>query len=253
MGLLGFLAGSLTSARITSRMDAITLVLSLAYALAASAFDLKERRIPNSLNYAGIALAVAAAVLGNANLVLFAAFSAAAYAFSYLLYRLGAWAGGDAKFFTALSMLLLAGFPTPVTVMALFILGALISVPLALAWRFKFNATLPISRVKPGDLPQVSYYLVGGQAVSWSPLNIGRMMAAVRTADLSALNAPRGMLLASASRARGLTAGEISALKEAGVKDLPLRRTMAFAPMLAAAYVMLVLGVLRWLIALKLA
>ncbi|MCX6767801.1 MAG: prepilin peptidase [Candidatus Micrarchaeota archaeon] len=77
----------------------------LVFAALATAYDLRERRIPDVLNFFFLACAAALAFFhfngAPAACALFAAFVAAAFAFAYLVYRLGAWAGGDVKFFTA--------------------------------------------------------------------------------------------------------------------------------------------------------
>ncbi len=65
-------------------------------------FDLRERRIPNQLNYFFLFAAFSLSLAFNKLGFSFVIFATAAFVFSYLLYYLGAWAGGDAKFFTAL-------------------------------------------------------------------------------------------------------------------------------------------------------
>lgn len=80
---------------------AYKLVFAVAFIALASYFDLRQRRVPNALTLPVIAIGVAANAYSNAGQeYYFALFFA--FAFSYVLYRLGAWAGGDAKFFTAL-------------------------------------------------------------------------------------------------------------------------------------------------------
>jgi len=83
----------------------IAAVLFLAFSAAATAYDLRERRIPNILNYAFLLAAAGLAYWSGYGLG-YAAFVAASFCFAYLVYRLGAWAGGDAKFFTALTAFL---------------------------------------------------------------------------------------------------------------------------------------------------
>ncbi len=79
-----------------------TVWAALLLTLAASLTDIRERRIPNKLTYPFIALGILNIVL-RPDLIFFAALG---ILFSYALYRLGVWAGGDAKLFFALSLLL---------------------------------------------------------------------------------------------------------------------------------------------------
>ncbi len=235
-------------------MDFLFIFLSLAYAAIAAAWDLSSRRIPDALNLAGVVIAVIAAVLSGTSLLPFAALSVAAFAFAYVLYRLGAWAGGDAKFFTALCMFLFSAAASPLVIIALFLTAALFSLALLLLiGGFSLRHSKPIGKVVPGDLPAVSYYLADGKLIEWSPLNFARMWAAVSTGNQRLLLPPAGQLIASATLARGLTAQEISALKDAGVNELPLRRTIAFAPALAVAFAVMVFGALNWVLAVRLA
>ena len=90
---------------------ALVFLVSLGALLAATYTDLKKRIVPNRLSLpliaGGILLNLGyAAFTGN---WLIAAFSVIAagymFAFSYGLYRIGAWAGGDVKLFTALAAL----------------------------------------------------------------------------------------------------------------------------------------------------
>jgi Flp pilus assembly protein protease CpaA len=69
----------------------------------ATFFDLRERRIPDVLTYAATLLGIAYHLAaGNYSVVLYVA---GTFAVAYLLYRLGLWAGGDVKLFTAIAAL----------------------------------------------------------------------------------------------------------------------------------------------------
>lgn len=96
-------------------LQAYAFASAMLFSAASVFFDLRERRIPNPLNALGFAAALAFAAASGRQLFEFLIFSAAAFAFAYLLYRLGVWAGGDAKFFTALLafMPVVAGSATP--------------------------------------------------------------------------------------------------------------------------------------------
>lgn len=83
----------------------------------ASYTDLKERIVPNKLNYAllftGLSLHALESFVSLSATPIMLSFAGAAIAFffSFILYKAGAWAGGDVKLFTALGALL----PMPVS------------------------------------------------------------------------------------------------------------------------------------------
>ncbi|MFA6049405.1 MAG: prepilin peptidase [Candidatus Micrarchaeia archaeon] len=82
------------------------ILAALFFCLAASIFDLKTGKVPNSLNYAGFAAALAAAFSGGLPSALLAQYAILlffSFCFAFALFRIGAWGGGDAKFFTALA------------------------------------------------------------------------------------------------------------------------------------------------------
>ena len=115
------------------------LVIAAIYFLSACAFDLKKRIVPDWLNYGAIAVAFgSAAWLGVLSLE-FAAGVAAAFVFAYAVYRLGAWAGGDVKFFTGATAFFLLAVPTAGwTVFAtLFFNSVLLAIPVVIALHAK--------------------------------------------------------------------------------------------------------------------
>lgn len=71
--------------------------------LAACAFDLKKRMIPDRLNYLGTVAGVGFTLVAGKLSLEYCAFVVLSFVFAYLLYKLGVWAGGDVKFFTALA------------------------------------------------------------------------------------------------------------------------------------------------------
>ena len=89
----------------------VLFLFSLAGLLIATYTDLKERIVPNKLSYAliasGLLLNSAFAFLLNDWLIAAFSLGAAAYGFCFacLLYKIGAWAGGDVKLFTGLAAL----------------------------------------------------------------------------------------------------------------------------------------------------
>lgn len=91
--------------------DAIFLLFAAAYCAAACILDLKNRILPDWLTYGGIAAGLVLAglngiVSGNAFIIQYAGMLAIGLALGYLLFRLGVWAGGDAKLFWAFCALL---------------------------------------------------------------------------------------------------------------------------------------------------
>ncbi|MBU1196893.1 prepilin peptidase [Candidatus Micrarchaeota archaeon] len=88
-------------------MDLLPLILAVSFSLIASFSDIKKREIADSLNFGAFGLAVVLNVLyvpeASFLLARFLPFISLAFLFSFLLYRVGAWAGGDVKFFTALA------------------------------------------------------------------------------------------------------------------------------------------------------
>jgi Flp pilus assembly protein protease CpaA len=105
-----------------------------AYAIASTVYDLKLRIIPDWLNYLSLIAAVACCWwVGRLDLG-YAIFVAAAFVFSWLLYQLGVWAGGDVKFFTAASAWFgLLKSTQPVMLVLAFIASALLTLPVAMA------------------------------------------------------------------------------------------------------------------------
>lgn len=234
-------------------MDAAPLAVSLAYCAAASAFDFRERRIPDFVNYSAMAFATAIAWMYSLDLVSYAVYSAYSFVFAYTLYRLGVWAGGDAKFFTAACMLLSIDGPSALVPISLFLIAALVSIPLALALGgLALRKTVPMGEVAVGDIPATSYYMAEGRLVAWEPLSLTRAATMLLGGRLSMPSEPSGRRIASSLAARGLSAAEISALKAAGVTQLAIRRTVAFAPSMAIAYAILALGASQWVRAVRL-
>ena len=113
------------------------LLISIVYASIAVYIDLKERIIPDLLNYAIITgcfvLSVAESLAFEFILI-----AAASFVFAYILYKLGVWGGGDVKFFVGLNglMFFLAGFGWP-GILYLFFASAVLSIPLLMVIHFK--------------------------------------------------------------------------------------------------------------------
>ncbi|MBI5177472.1 prepilin peptidase [Candidatus Micrarchaeota archaeon] len=143
-----------------------------ALCLCAVSYDLIERRIPDALNYGLILLGAAFGInaAGTQNALGYAGFVAFSFAFAYAIYKAGAWAGGDVKFFTALCAFLPAISPrySVVSPLALFLISAALLAPVTLLahWgRIKpkegwvkragkaLEASLPASLVSAGVQP----------------------------------------------------------------------------------------------------
>ncbi|MEM4254727.1 MAG: prepilin peptidase [Candidatus Norongarragalinales archaeon] len=93
------------------------------FAFAASASDLGLRRIPDPLNLSFFALAFSAS-LASGVLPAFALFSVFSFLLSRWAYGLGAWGGGDVKFFVSLSSFLPALGEGLESVFLLFVVSA---------------------------------------------------------------------------------------------------------------------------------
>jgi preflagellin peptidase FlaK len=114
----------------------------------ATAYDLRERRIPNAVNFAFLTAGVALTVYFKWNtpeyFAGYFAFVAASFAFAYVLYKLGAWAGGDVKFFLALGSLYplaknasLSNAFDFLAILVIFVFAALAIVPVLVAIALK--------------------------------------------------------------------------------------------------------------------
>lgn len=296
-------------------MDSLLLLVALVYALAASWLDLRERKIPNALNAGAFALVFLAAFFNgffaNQLGVWFVVFIAVAFAFSFAIYLAGAWAGGDAKFFTVLAAWAFMLKPVSgwesvaVTLVFLFLASVVLFVPfaafvyakelkklktketvvaalktgakegvvlavLAFAFALLFNPANALAagatgfsfacafsvlagywgllrekvfvfkaRVEEGVVPAVSLVKAGGKVKEWKMPGVSEIVKGALKGALPAV--PKGVLLADASKARGLTSGEVKQLKANGVKLLAVKRTLAFAPALAGGFVAWVL------------
>ncbi|MEM0475346.1 MAG: A24 family peptidase [Candidatus Norongarragalinales archaeon] len=126
-------------AQLQLTVAATSLIVLAAASITASYFDYRTRRIPNALNWFCLAFSLAAALLASAP-PLYYALVLCAFVFALFLYFVGAWAGGDAKFFTvAIALAGLARFPNAFSdllfVAWVFLLAAALAVPAALAAR----------------------------------------------------------------------------------------------------------------------
>ncbi|MFH1200117.1 MAG: prepilin peptidase [Candidatus Micrarchaeota archaeon] len=86
-------------------MQYLALAVFLAFSAAASYTDLKRREIPDWLNYSFLAAGILLSVYYGGTEALPGTLLAIVvwFGFSYAVYRAGAWAGGDVKFFSAMA------------------------------------------------------------------------------------------------------------------------------------------------------
>ncbi|MFH0972163.1 MAG: A24 family peptidase [Candidatus Micrarchaeota archaeon] len=113
-------------------------------------FDLKARIIPDPINFFFMFLAIALTIMKFEFELGFLAgvylpFFLLNLAFAYLLYRLGVWAGGDVKFFTALMAFLplYSGFKLTAT-FSVFLTSALLLIPITIL--YYINDLVPYRR-----------------------------------------------------------------------------------------------------------
>lgn len=211
----------------------LVLFALLFYTATASWLDYKERKIPDWLNALFLLFSLAASFVYERP-ALFVQVFLFALLFSVMLYRLGAWAGGDAKFFAVLSSLLPLFDPRGlIGVLALFLLSSLLLALYLLLNAFfgrkAFTRTLGVKDLKPGLIPAYSILLVGRKTI---PLGFfSRMLLNIKD---------KSRLAADSLRSSGLSAGEIRVLNAAGVKSLVVREGVVFAPFISLAFLLAV-------------
>ncbi len=113
------------------------ILISIAYALTAVYIDLKERVIPDWLNYLAVLACFALSIMTSSAFE-FTIIAAASFVFAYVLYKLGVWGGGDVKFFVGLNSLMffLTGFNW-LGIIYLFFASAILSIPLLIVVHFR--------------------------------------------------------------------------------------------------------------------
>ena len=142
---------------------------AFAFIAAASVFDLRFRRIPDLLNAGFFVLCLAASLYyGTGVLAQFALFSALSLFFSLLLYRMGAWGGGDAKFFIALSASLAVFGKSLESAVLLFLLSALLLGVAALFSRRSMR--FPGLEINLLNALGVRHSERGGRSLSFAPV-----------------------------------------------------------------------------------
>ncbi len=107
--------------------------LAIALGAIAAYTDLRQRRVPNLLVGPFAVGAIALAVLSGNLTGGFVLSVSTAFAFAYAAYRIGAWAGGDAKFFTVMAALyaIATGGSGPFAFATLFLNSVLAMLPIA--------------------------------------------------------------------------------------------------------------------------
>lgn len=93
-------------------MNEAVAAVAFTYFALACAWDLKQRIVPDWLNFAATAAAFCSAALAGVLSLEFVAGVAAAFSLAFLLYKIGVWGGGDAKFFTGATAFFLVVVPS---------------------------------------------------------------------------------------------------------------------------------------------
>jgi len=126
--------------------------------LLAAFFDICERKIPNWLTYGAMIIGIAYwLVTGNYSVILYVA---GTFAVAYLFYRIGLWAGGDVKLFTAIAALnpysfTLCGVTLPFP-LALFIVSIFTAFLLTFPWMlWRILRSKDLRRHLLRDLPAI--------------------------------------------------------------------------------------------------
>ncbi len=115
----------------------LLLIFPVIFSLIAIYTDLKERMIYDWLNYSSIIVSAIIAIIFKLNLIGFAIFTIIGFLFSYLIYKMGGWAGGDVKFFTAMCAWFALFNSNLIYIIFIFIISAILIVPVAIAVYWK--------------------------------------------------------------------------------------------------------------------
>lgn len=138
------------------------LAAAFIFAVSATAFDFSQRRIPDWLNFVFFALGALASITSNV-LLEFALFFALSLVFSTGLYRVGAWGGGDAKFFIALSSFLPLFGKGAESIFVLFLVSALLLGVFLLHKPLRFPSEIKVLKTESVK------YLAPGTRVAFAP------------------------------------------------------------------------------------
>lgn len=241
----------------------------IAFGVAASFFDLRERRVPNVVNAGFFALALGTWFFENANFWFFVQFSLALVV-GYALYKAGVWGAGDAKFFAVANAFSWLGSRQT---------GAGIAIEIALitcASGFLLFAHMlarnwGIVKRRKKQLAVV-FLKTGAWSAAWAigsfvvfkefnpvffavAVASGLVLSGVKelkelwVEKIGIKQAQPGMALVKPLKVKGktiggsamglLSAGEIRVLNKAGVRYLLVRATEPFAPFITLAVVIL--------------
>ena len=215
----------------------VALALAVAFALLASYFDLKKRIVPDWLNAVFFVIALGMGVLMQVDLVQQIAFACVAFAFAFVLYRLGGWAGGDAKFYAALLSFYPLFKPVDYSVVLLVFFASIVFLIPFLLLAKRWRRIVATSDLNEGMIPAESVIVKNGNAekIDLSLLDVAMRFARGRkTFD--------GKVVANAFLARGLEKAEIVELKKLrGLRFLQVREALAFSPLVATAFFAVIL------------
>jgi Flp pilus assembly protein protease CpaA len=100
-----------------------------------------------------------------------------------------------------------------------------------------------ISELKEGEIPAETFYMKGGKLMRWSPKEAfaqakGLIAAGKKISIKGAYSSlrPRGRIIVDALKARGVSLDEIKQLKRLRVKEILIKESLPFAPVIAAAF-----------------
>ncbi|MFH1751292.1 MAG: prepilin peptidase [Candidatus Micrarchaeota archaeon] len=100
-----------------------------------------------------------------------------------------------------------------------------------------------VSNLREGLIPAETIYISNGKLRRWSPEDafrqINRLLSGgvhIRPYRVFSDMKPKGKIIADSLKARGLTAGEIKQLKSLRVKQILVKESLPFAPVIAAAF-----------------
>lgn len=201
-------------------------------------YEFKEKRVSNALNYLLVLMVFGIAFFEKALSSWFALFVFGSLLFAFVVYALGAWGGGDAKFFVALAGFRAVVKGTDFMAIPLFFIS---SVFLLVVWLVFSNLGIVLRRWRNFlDCFKAGFYsaLLAGVLFLASSFFVRLSWSGVLSALAWAFLLAFGLKTVFVLRETLL---EARVLKKGGVTNLGAREAFAFAPFLAVAA-----GVLTW-------
>ncbi|MEK6843511.1 MAG: prepilin peptidase [Candidatus Micrarchaeota archaeon] len=107
------------------------------------------------------------------------------------------------------------------------------------------KASVSIGKLKEGAIPVNTYYLQNGKIKIWSPREafsrIGQLAKdgqRMTFSDAIKFLQPKGKIIIDALKARGVSISEIKELKRRSVKEILVKESLPFAPVIAFAFLL---------------